>query len=189
MKKIFILLLVTIFSLGYAQNVGDFQTWPLGVTWPKNWNTEIWQVYTSTGWQDTSAYPGQTPGNYRVTILSGDEVNTGGLASVTIGNLYVKGILHINTDFTINTFGTGPAPYLFIENGTVYMHKNVTLRLPVGSNVYINITNPLTQGIHEKDGCSGSTRIVIGSNNNTFTACQGNSGPLFQTIMPLTHQL
>lgn len=180
MKKILLFLLLTVFSFGYAQSIGDFQTRPTGVTWPQNWNTAVWQVFTSTGWQDTTAYPGQTPGNYTVTILDGDEVNTTGLASVTIGNLYVKGTLNLTQNFSMNTFGTGPVPYLYIDNGRVNITKNVDFRLPAGSNIYMTINNKNTQGIHEEGGCTGSTRIYIGT--NIFTACQGTSGTEFTEV-------
>ncbi|WHF53077.1 T9SS type A sorting domain-containing protein [Chryseobacterium gotjawalense] len=163
----FLFLLASIFS--HAQNVGDFQTRPSGITWPQNWTSSVWQIYQSDGqWHDTTAYPDNTART--VTILAGAEINTD-IASVIIGNLYVKGKLNVTRDFTIKTFGTETDPILFIENGTVTLTVGNTLYLPAESNIFINI-DQATKGIQTTGGCNGNTRVKIGL--ATFSACQGN---------------
>ena len=98
----FSLAFLLLINIIYSQNIGDCRTIASG-----NWEgTNVWQVYTISGWADTTQYPGQTLGSYTVTI---EEINTSTPHVITIpvastysiGNLVVKGKLTLNANLTL----------------------------------------------------------------------------------------
>lgn len=90
---------VLLVNLLYSQNIGDYKTIASG-----NWaDCTKWQIYTASGWTAATQFPGQTSGNYSVSIEDGHTItvgtygngnNTPSSTSIyKIGDLIVKGQL------------------------------------------------------------------------------------------------
>ena len=170
MKKILFLVLLACFSLGFAQNVGDYQSTGNG-----NWtSSSTWIVWNGSAWVNpaTGQYPGNPGGNYRVKVAAGSSVTVNPALTLTIGDLYIEGFLRLEKTLTLNP--NIPTPNLYIINGTVVIDKNESLILPSGTNIYMNISNASTQGFQSNGGCTGDTSVVIGGKK--YSTCQGNAG-------------
>jgi hypothetical protein len=161
----------------YSQNIGDYRTRASG-----NWEgTNVWQVYTKSGWADTTQYPGLTLESYTVTI---EEINASTPHVITIpvastysfGNLVVKGELTLNANLTLPTTSS-----LIIDAGTVLLNdKKVDLTLQ--ANAQVNIINTGSGTCSGGSGINGYGIISSNCNNNnsliigtiTYSNCAGN---------------
>jgi hypothetical protein len=64
---------VLLVNLLYSQNIGDYRTIASG-----NWaDCTKWQKYTASGWTAATQFPGQTSGNYSVSIEDGHTITVG----------------------------------------------------------------------------------------------------------------
>ena len=164
---------VLLVNLIYSQNIGDYRTRASG-----NWEgTNVWQVYTISGWTDTTEYPGQTLGSYTVTIeeinASTPHVITIPVASTySIGNLVVKGQLTLNANLTLPTTSS-----LIIDAGTVLLNAT-KVDLTLKENAQVNIINTGSgtcsggSGINGygiiSSNCNNNNSLIIGTINNRY---------------------
>lgn len=168
---------VLLVNLLYSQNIGDYKTVASG-----NWaDYTKWQIYTASGWTAATQFPGQTSGNYSVSI---EEINTSTPHVITIpvastysiGNLVVKGQLTLNANLTLPK-----TSILIIDAGTVLLNDN-KVDLTLQANAQVNIINTGSGTCSGGSGINGYGIISSNCNNNnsliigtiTYSNCAGN---------------
>lgn len=193
MKKILILLFFTYFSIGYAQDIGDYQSKGTG-----NWNTSgTWEVWDGTAWRTlTSGYPGTTTipagnGSSTVTIVGCHEitVDVGKNNDFTydnIGKLVVNGRMILLKQNDVR-FGAA-LQEVIIDGGSIFWSDNPTnLYLP--QNCLITLLNlnsiacSFPKGLQPIANCTGSQNLYIGA-TKPYSSCNGgnNTGGSFQQV-------
>ena len=104
----FSLAFLLLINIIYSQNIGDFRSIASG-----DWNDSTkWQTYNGTNWVAATQYPGQTSGNYSVSIEDGHTITVGTYGNgnnspsstsiYKIGDLIVKGQLTLNINLELN---------------------------------------------------------------------------------------
>lgn len=173
---------VLLVNLLYSQNIGDYKTIASG-----NWaDYTKWQIYTASGWTASTQFPGQTSGNYSVSIEDGHTITVGTYGNgnnspsstsiYKIGDLIVKGQLTLNINLELND-----TSYLLIDAGTVaWNQNNVYLKLKV--NAEVSIINTGSGNCNNGSGingyglvgasCSNQNSLIIG--NLTYSNCAGS---------------
>lgn len=189
--KTFTLLVSLLYVQIFSQNIGDFKSVISG-----NWATAAtWQVYTATGWVSATQYPGQTSGDYSVTISDGNTVSVGNYTngnnsgpsltvSYNIGDLTVLGQLTLNINMELNNTDS-----LLIDAGTVLWNQN-NVYLKLKQNAEVKIINTGTGSCGNSTGlngygfiggsCSNQTSLEIGS--ITYTNCAGSGNAVAGTF-------
>lgn len=156
-----------------AQTIGDYRSTTSG-----NWaSSATWQSYNGTTWVAASSYPGQSAGNYAVTIQSGNTVtipNTG-ITTQHIGTIYIHGTLSLQGDnsgvlFTLNTDKLIVTPNL-TPKATIYFDKKVTLKLLTDAVLKV------WDGGLSWDNCNNVKEIQIGAVR--YANCNGAPGSIF----------
>ena len=173
---------VLLVNLLYSQNIGDYKTIASG-----NWaDCTKWQIYTASGWTAATQFPGQTSGNYSVSIEDGHTItvgtygngnNTPSSTSIyNIGDLIVKGQLTLNINLELNN-----TSYLLLDAGTVaWNQNNVYLKLKADAEVsIINTGSGNCNNVSGINGyglvgssCSNQNSLIIG--NLTYSNCAGS---------------
>ena len=184
--------LVSLFCVQiFSQNIGDFKSVISG-----NWaSAATWQMYTATGWVSAAQYPGETSGNYSVTISDGNTVTVGNYTngnnsapsltvSYNIGDLIVLGQLTLNINMELNN-----TDYLLIDAGTILWNQN-NVYLKLKQNAEVKIINTGTGSCGNSTGlngygfiggsCSNQTSLEIG--NITYTNCAGSGNAVAGTF-------
>ena len=159
----FVFLLVSFFT--FAQSAGDFRT-KVPQSASQNWITvSAWETFNGTSWVPATQYPGQTSGNYKVTVSAQTSIFTS-LPTISIGTLVIEGFLQIDADLTLPTTSV-----LQINAGTLYLNgKKRQVRL--AANTKIEITGYTgTNGIQSSD-CNNNVAVFIGSVK--YAACTGS---------------
>lgn len=189
--KTFTLLVSLFYVQFFSQNIGDFKSVISG-----NWaSAATWQVYTATGWVSATQYPGQTSGDYSVTISDGNTVSVGNYTngnnsgpsltvSYNIGGLTVLGQLTLNINMELNNTDS-----LLIDAGTVLWNQN-NVYLKLKQNAEVKIINTGTGSCGNSTGlngygfiggsCSNQTSLEIGS--ITYTNCAGSGNAVAGTF-------
>lgn len=191
MRKNYTLLFFLLFlcNVLFGQNAGDFMSVAPGGDWA---SASSWKVYNVNTWENATQYPGQTPGSYTVTIAAGSVITvptTNTVLSVTTGDIFVKGALVLKDDLTLLRAALAPVPSIFVQNGVINFHGGkVALRLPEGSNLFLDISSSVTQGVQPLDQsspCNNNVAIFIGSLK--YSSCKGG-GNTSEGIFELLNQ-
>ena len=178
----FSLAFLLLINIIYSQNIGDFRSIASG-----DWNDSTkWQTYNGTNWVAATQYPGQTSGNYSVSIEDGHTItvgtygngnNTPSSTSIyNIGDLIVKGQLTLNINLELND-----TSYLLIDAGTVAWNQN-NVYLKLKGNAEVSIINTGSGNCNNGSGingyglvgasCSNQNSLIIG--NLTYSNCAGS---------------
>lgn len=173
---------VLLVNLLYSQNIGDYKTIASG-----NWaDYTKWQIYTASGWTAATQFPGQTSGNYSVSIEDGHTItvgtygngnNTPSSTSIyNIGDLIVKGQLTLNINLELNN-----TSYLLLDAGTVAWNQN-NVYLKLKADAEVSIINTGSGNCNNGSGingyglvgasCSNQNSLIIG--NLTYSNCAGS---------------
>lgn len=173
---------VLLVNLLYSQNIGDYKTIASG-----NWaDCTKWQKYTASGWTAATQFPGQTSGNYSVSIENGHTItvgtygngnNTPSSTSIyNIGDLIVKGQLTLNINLELNN-----TSYLLLDAGTVAWNQN-NVYLKLKADAEVSIINTGSGNCNNGSGingyglvgasCSNQNSLIIG--NLTYSNCAGS---------------
>lgn len=191
MRKNYTLLFFLLFLCNalFGQSAGDFMSVVPGGNWA---SASSWKVYNGNTWENATQYPGQTSGSYTVTIAAGSVITvptTNTVLSVTTGDIYVKGALVLKDDLTLLRAALAPVPSIFVQNGVINFHGGkVELRLPEGSNLFLDISSSVTQGVQPLDQsspCNNNVAIFIGSLK--YSSCKGG-GNTSEGIFELLNQ-
>lgn len=189
--KFYSLVFLLLINLLYCQNIGDYKSSASG-----NWTDYTkWQIYTASGWTAASQYPGQTGGNYAVTISDGHTISVGDYTngnnngpsltlSYNFGNLIVMGELSLNINLELNNTSN-----LIIDAGTVKWNQN-NVYLKLKQNADVQIINAGSGSCNSSSGingygfigssCSNNTSLLIGT--LTYTNCAGSGNSIAGTF-------
>ena len=178
----FSLAFLLLINIIYSQNIGDFRSIASG-----DWNDSTkWQTYNGTNWVAATQYPGQTSGNYSVSIEDGHTITVGTYGNgnnspsstsiYNIGDLIVKGQLTLNINLELND-----TSYLLIDAGTVAWNQN-NVYLKLKGNAEVSIINTGSGNCNNGSGingyglvgasCSNQNSLIIG--NLTYSNCAGS---------------
>lgn len=180
-KTLFIILLISIAAICFAQTSGDYRV-RSGVT-TGNWNSQIWQKYT-TSWADVTTMPTYSDGV--ITIASGKTITIGGTsgANVTADQLVVSGTLIVDEDFVL-TIAAGSGTDLSVtSSGTLSVNGTVTVNSSATASV--NGTAKFNGGDNagKIDG-SGSFTLASGATldtkNTNGISSSGSTGSIQTT--------
>lgn len=190
-KNFYSLVFLLVVNFFYSQNIGDYKTSASG-----NWTDYTkWQIYSASGWVAATQYPGQSNGNYSVTISDGHTITVGTYtngnnngpsltAYYNFGNFIIMGQLTLNINLELNTTSN-----LTIDAGTaIWNQNNVYLKLK--QNAEVNIINTGSGSCNSSSGingygfigsnCSNNTSLIIGT--LTYTNCAGSGNAIAGTF-------
>ena len=156
----------------FAYQPGDFRTISTGL-WEAS---STWQIFDGTSWTSSTVFPGETAGNYTVTIQPNHNViiNSTGISTKSIGSIIVEGKLTLNgsntgTDFYLNTPKITVKPNLS-PYATIEFNQKANLLLPQNAVIEVGIGGLSGQ-------CNNNQKIYVGSAQ--LAACNGAPGAIF----------